>query len=178
MQSRKRTRNQAFPDSNDGNAAKRLKTEEYKIKSKLFHTDDGDQKQFKDIFEAIKSSTISTKMSTPCDIIKEIAEYATGNIKPCNNKDCNADIHRLHDHYDNISNDNERGYGLCRKSVRYWCSECMCALKECEEGAKCKIHPADPHCANCSEYHYDCSYLELYSCNCCNKEGKPRYARL
>ena len=75
------------------------KDEPNNIRSKLFNDHSVDQQRFKLIYTAIKSSisqfdeTANTSYSEiPCDLIKNIAEYASGTVKCWNYKNCSNTI--------------------------------------------------------------------------------------
>ena len=73
---------------------RRVDTKDESISSRLFKNDK-DEKQFKSIYEAVYQSDLIHVTNMIKQIIHEIACYATGMVKYCENKDCQRDISAL-----------------------------------------------------------------------------------
>ena len=99
----------------DDRASKRRKKDnENKIKSMF--SDEDDHNQFMKLFESIGETAIAKQLNLSNDIIKEVAEHATGDWETCGDPDCGELV------------------SVLEGQQTYWCPGCMKNVKyyECE----------------------------------------------
>lgn len=115
----------------------------------------------------------------PVEMLKEIAEFATGRVKNCDNSDCDQIICILSDDQlkfprFNYNHDysNILGYKYCQISEKYYCHDCMDITTTCQLSDACSalIIPSSTtdKCAKCKiQIHDNCFKVE--SCSDCGK---------
>ena len=141
------------------------------VKSQTFK-DEEDQSQFQELYKIINGALLGF---TPY-INKEIAEYATGNIYNCNNKQCDEQIVIFHQDitkYDKQKHSNSKrlGFKYCSKSDTVYCPNCMDGVM-IATSCPCKglYFPSNPNtrCKRCkSVIHDNCMKM----CQRCDKNG-------
>ena len=146
--------------------AKKLRRDN--IESQYFQNKN-DQAQFLEIFQSIQQSLAHISQ----DISKEIAEYATGDIKHCYNDKCKQEISTLcidKDIYDNNpENVNKLGYKYCNKSSeKYFCNKCMDNVQNDNCCGSLLYVPSSDKCRDCKipiNSECDCDKFECRICN-------------
>eukprot|EP01084_Bolivina_argentea_P248457 415630_1 len=163
----------------------KLNNNSFQIKS-IWFLNDSDQYQFKQLYSIIDNSQLSKQLKITHPINKEIAEYATGNFKPCNGTiNCTNKIPILCQdkeiYNNNHNNYNKLGYKYCIESDKYFCFKCMeyATENDCE---CCSTLHFTPNCNKChlceSELYicdcgceFECSYIWECTNNNCNFKG-------
>ena len=133
----------------DGPSPKRRKlkhTSRPIVSSKLYHS--SDQDQFRRIFKSIENSAYIRQLDVSKVINKEIAEYATGQIKDCANTECTEKIIILDQEFleynSDHSNSDELKFKYCADTQSFYCAQCMHLATHIEEWANiwnCIFHP-------------------------------------
>eukprot|EP01084_Bolivina_argentea_P250028 418755_1 len=156
--------------------------------TKLF-TNNFDQSQFIDLYSAIFSSQLSNSLQIQRVIIKEIAEFATGQFVNCANPNCTNQISILVEDktiYDNDhANAQKVHYKWCIVSGKKWCNQCMDLASTkfcyCQQEVNNDWDPCcdrltfKPDCGTyncCSEYFCNC---KCGCSECISYKGKECY---
>lgn len=175
---------------------KKQRIEPQTVCSKVL-SNEADQTQFASILEAIKSSPLVLKSEdvVPLCVIKEIAEYGTGDVKECANPNCDHSVIVLKadDHFECWRQGlyeydwNEKVFYCadCIKLLR-WCSSCPPDMGcdrfvkswECDKCAQCgnvlfNCHEYNRYCRNERDRSYHCHTCPVKICGkCAGWEGQ------
>ena len=177
----------------DGPSPKRRKLNHTRrpiISSKLFCS--FDQDQFRRIFKSIEKSAYIRQLDVSKVISKEIAEYATGQIKDCANTECEQTIiilnQDLAEYNNDHSNSQKLNFKYCFITESFYCLQCM-HLAQTANFCNCDdvlYFPSNKNqCMHCKEFinfggpgRCPCNHgwsqkcseceLELISCNYCS----------
>eukprot|EP01084_Bolivina_argentea_P203646 347775_1 len=159
------------------------------ISSKLF-SDKSDYSQFETIFVAINNSQLTQQLNVYSGIIKEIAEYSTGTIHYCSNKQCKKDIFVLNkdmEHYYYHGTAEQLGFEYCPKSKSFYCEYCLkfliikyCNFSNCEYYQRdwpsnfetCKCTECDSIVYNCYCFDSSINFPNLCNNNKCQNKGE------
>lgn len=137
--------------------------------SSYFFADQQDEEQFKSIFTSIASSELTKNCNVIKAIVREIACFATGNFKYCENAECKQEINVLFGDEKKDPNSLEYVYYNIMDAelatadyTGYFCQECMGDAIEVKCG-KCHsdtlVHyPTSTECVYCQE---------IFTKNCC-----------
>ena len=130
MPSRKRTfsdLNESASDKKDAGSqelpSKKVKLEvDRSIKTRFLNSKD--HKACIKYLQSIEESDLIQSLQIPQDVNREIAEYTTGLIKECGNKDCKAGICVLNEAMVNFENGKETEWNYCVEKDIFFCSLC------------------------------------------------------
>ena len=147
--------------------------------SDCIFTDKQDIQQFKTLFNTIKESESLNKLKAPTAIYKEIAEYACGVIRVCNNEDCESKdkqivllLSEIADHtlYKNddivIDVDTKGFFGNDDESTLIYCKECK------EHGYNCG------RCGSFAFYRNKCYRCSISICELCGAICEHRRCKI
>eukprot|EP01084_Bolivina_argentea_P306508 529666_1 len=109
-------------ETNKVNTASCLSSKQTTIKSMF--SDLCDQDQFMSYLKPIQQSQIATHLFIPFDILREISEFATGEIKQCSNNKCQAGICILNQHWIDFNNGHPKKWNYCPIENKYFCEIC------------------------------------------------------
>ncbi len=140
------------------------------ITSKLFENQ-YDQCQFQKLYKSITASSLVKSMDISSDLIQELAEFATGRLKQCSNKECKDRISVLRQDkelYDETHNyASKLKYKICQHTKQIYCGECMnktmlttcyCMGTSLEPIMRLELISNNSKCMECGTYFpgYDC----------------------
>eukprot|EP01084_Bolivina_argentea_P059579 108824_1 len=137
-----------------------------------------DHNQFVFYFNIIQKNQLIQSLNIPSIINREIAEYATGTIKPCSNLNCNEGICILNSDWKNFNKNKITKWTYCDRKNNYFCEKCKphtlyfncCDTTQCIlNSKKCDFltYDKDKTKTMCYDRVKD-TYLMGYKCLYCN----------
>ena len=172
MSSTKRSFNEVVPFDSEPP----IKRRKLNLPSTLF-PHPSDQQQFRSLFGSIDASILPQTLQIGPDVIKEIAEFATGDWKNCGNQDCAALISVLSEDAAVYDNDHGNATKIRYKYLEntYFCSECMCCVEEhkctvCWSKYLCHTQ-TNAKCHGCGCFHHEQCQSFSSRCMQCGCDG-------
>ena len=171
-----------FSDLNDENATKYPEPSAKRIKladdqsMKTTFMNNKDHKECTEYLLSIEQADLIQSLQIPLDINREIAEFATGDIKQCGNKECKAGICVLNEAIIAFENGKETEWTYCNQKDVYFCELCepstikfICCntIQYVTEDRKCGAC-RDSDLPFCVDKYGDYSLLMGYKCNFCD----------
>ena len=167
-------------------------TKRIKLNTPILFRSDLDQQQFQQILAPIDKSELIQNMSIPRVINQEIAEFATGTWRICDNINCENEISVLVEDqqtigkhgseeeeddgtcymiYNKKHSENKIGYNFCGHTNNYFCNQCIdwTVTSECSACSASRIYLlSSPKCKVCTQF-TDCSCGKMGPIRCENE---------